>query len=94
MSTQTTEAPRLPIIIKRFSSAAANVTVKRWPDRDTEHGKEAGAVFLEISQDTGKPNGKGGTIWNQIQVQLADVSGVLETINRAKNLGISTEDGR
>lgn len=94
MSTQTAEAPRLPIIIKRFNSAAANVTVKRWPDRDTDHGKESGTVFLEISQDTGKPNGKGGTIWNQIQLQLADVSGVLETINRAKNLGISTEDGR
>ena len=83
-------AKNIPDTIRRFSGSAMNVTLKRWPDRDGERGQ----CFLELSQSSGKTDGNGKTIWHQVSVNLSDVAGLLETIQRAKTLGIQTEDTR
>lgn len=95
MSTQAPAAKRLPINIKTFSSSAAYITLRKWPERVHEDGtKEAGGVFVEVAQDTGKVGNDQKKIWTRVSFDLADLGGVIETLSRAKTLGIQTEDSR
>lgn len=87
-TTQPTAAKARPEIVKRFSSSALVVTLKKWPDRPTEKGGH----FLELAQDSGRRDDQGEPIWTRVQLQLADVPGALESISRAKALGIQRED--
>lgn len=92
---QAPAAKRLPITIKTFNSSAAYITLRRWPDRVHDDGtKEPGGVFVEVAQDSGKRGPDNKAIWNRVSLDLADVGGVIETLSRAKTLGIQTEDSR
>ncbi len=96
MST-TTSAPaakRVPVTLKVYSSAAAYITLRKWPDRDTDHGKEPGNAFVEVAQDTGEKDAQQKAVWTRVRFELSDLSGVIESLSRAKNLGIAAEDSR
>lgn len=79
-----------PDTVRKFGSAACNITVKRWAENKEKGYPET--YFIELSVDTGRKTTDGKAIWNQIPLQLGDVSGVVSELQRAGAFAQQKED--
>lgn len=90
MSTTTQQNNKVPTTLRQFRAAGLFITVRQWEATN----ERAASVFLEVAQETNRPDPKRPDkfIWDRVTLQPGDITAVAAELQRAAVFAKQKED--